>query len=621
MAGVAGFLRVGEVSAPTFRRLGSSFPYVWSYLALNQLDAVERLWVVGTPGGADVDAIQFNIGDPPAPGPVWRITLNDMLPAIAHPVAIRGDSQPQYAGKPVIVLDGSNLIPVLGTDGLTLNTTNSLIRSLVIQNFGGNGINLNQGSNHVEDCFIGVDPVGNTAAKNGGEGIYIESSNNVIGGDTPGTGNVIAGNGLSGIVIIGTDAGGNRIAGNLIGLGFAGGVPIANGDHGVEIRGGAIGTAVVNNAISGNTKNGILISSSFSTQVTANFIGTDRTGVAAVGNGEDGVLVQNGSQENYIGLGGSSPNIIAGNLGYGVHITGGSTSLNYVRNNYIGLAADGNTAIGNGIGAVAGRAGVFIEGAPNNVIGGNSANGDRNVISGNTAEGIAISGSTAVDNSVFGNLIGTDATGTVKRGNTTRGITVNGARNTAIGAQQAGWGNTISGNTREGIDILDATSTTVVNNFIGINVVGMMTLALGNGFDGILVEGTSISTVIGGAGGLTRNVISSNGGRGVNLLGGTQTTVQYNIIGLNPAANAVFGNGGSGIYISANSSGNIIGTGGFGNNSSGNGGYGIEVLGSNNQIDDNIFADSMNNLLRNVRGGKARDRGQNNTWGANNQYP
>src|SRR5665213_1850794 len=164
--------------------------------------------------------------------------------------------------------------------------------------------------------------------------------------------------------------------------------------------------------------------------------------------------------------------------------------------------------------------------------------GARNVISANDSEGIYISGSS--DNVIQGNFIGTDVTGTAALGNTPPGYLGSGvmidsylfpATNNWIGGASAGARNIISGNHDTGIEFGYGPSNNVVQgNFIGTDVTGNK--ALGNVNDGILIGGAT-GTLIGGTNAGAGNVISANGGYGVDIQSGASgTVIQGNTIGL-----------------------------------------------------------------------------------------
>src|SRR5262249_8379013 len=145
--------------------------------------------------------------------------------------------------------------------------------------------------------------------------------------------------------------------------------------------------------------------------VQGNLIGTDKTGLAALGNHIDGVMIQTTATNNTIG--GTSlaaRNVISGNTSQGVEISDSATTGNVIAGNFIGLASNGTSALGNG------GQGVYVHaGAQNNTIGGTAA-GAGNVISANAGYGVELLGSTTSTNVtgtlIAGNLIGTNAAGT-----------------------------------------------------------------------------------------------------------------------------------------------------------------------------------------------------------------
>ena len=150
----------------------------------------------------------------------------------------------------------------------------------------------------------------------------------------------------------------------------------------VTIGGTSLGAG---NLISGNDANGVEINDSSGTLVQGNLIGLDQTGTLALGNAGAGVLVDDGSVSNTIGgpvAGGR--NFISGNA-EGVLVTGSATAGTVVAGNLIGTNVEGTAAVGNL------TAGIVIAGGTGATIGGATALA-RNVISGNTGDGIDIGG-------------------------------------------------------------------------------------------------------------------------------------------------------------------------------------------------------------------------------------
>ena len=308
-------------------------------------------------------------------------------------------------------------------------------------------------NNVVTGNYIGTDVTGTVALGNVliGVDIRLGTSGNVIGGTAAGEGNLISGNTQHGVSIQTADN--NRLEGNIIGLDATGMVALANG-QGVWVHSGSTGNMIgtstgAGNLISGNGSHGVHIQDVGTTgnTVAGNYIGTNATGDAAIGNGLQGVLINQGATGNTVG--GTTPgarNVISGNLSTGVYIQNVGTSGNLVQGNYIGTNATGDAAIGNVSGGV--RISDFATG---NTIGGSAA-GAGNLISGNSW-GVQIF-TNAFGNFVQGNLIGTDWTGTAALANTGTGVTIqSGANGNMIGGTLAGEGNVIAYNTSSGVQI------------------------------------------------------------------------------------------------------------------------------------------------------------------------
>ena len=197
------------------------------------------------------------------------------------------------------------------------------------------------------------------------------------------------------------------------------GLNITDGAHHNLIGGGG---ADKRNIISGNYYEAIEMKAGHHNKILGNYIGVTRTGVNPMGNGwgeyprqdysvpltgrYQAVYISEASYSNRIG--GSQPgegNIICASGRPGLRIDGVGSDSNLVKGNYIGIAADGETELGNG------EAGIWISRGPAyNVIGG-TEDGARNVVSGNHSSGIQMR-QASHDNKVIGNYIGTNATAT-----------------------------------------------------------------------------------------------------------------------------------------------------------------------------------------------------------------
>jgi CSLREA domain-containing protein len=113
-----------------------------------------------------------------------------------------------------------------------------------------NGFNGGLGRNRVVGNYIGTQADGLDDVANGSHGIRITTSRrNVIGGDDPGEGNVIAGNGAQGILIGLGSATANVVSGNVIGRGADLTTELPNANHGIRLDGTA-----PENVLGGTTK-------------------------------------------------------------------------------------------------------------------------------------------------------------------------------------------------------------------------------------------------------------------------------------------------------------------------------------------------------------------------------
>jgi parallel beta-helix repeat protein len=291
-------------------------------------------------------------------------------------------------------------------------------------------------------------------------------------------------------------------------LNFTLGVLIGNGATYNTIGGDrAVGAGPMGqgNRISGNTSVGVQLQNAGTSNNTirGNFIGTNLSGNAAVGNGYDGIVILGGASHNVIGGVHSADacdgacNLISGNAEAGVWLEGAGTSQNTIRGNFIGTNLSGNAAVGNGYDGI-----VILGGAAQNVIGGDHSpggcDGDCNLISGNNDSGVWIEGAGTSFNTIRGNFIGTNLSGTEALANRLGIFIGYGASYNVIGGLSAEMGNLISGNAEAGVWLqnVDTLHNTIIGNLIGTDLSGSG--AIGNGTDGIVIVGGASQNVIGG---------------------------------------------------------------------------------------------------------------------------
>ncbi|PYS23626.1 MAG: hypothetical protein DMF72_08740 [Acidobacteria bacterium] len=309
----------------------------------------------------------------------------------------------------------------------------------------------------------------------------------------------------------------------------------------IELRGTSVGPNTAGLTLTGgsSTVKGLVINrfSRYGIDVTGNgtsgnlivgnFIGVNPDGTGAIGTtgngGDAGVESEvNGGSTTVGGTAPADRNVISGNSGNGVEFFFSGTAT--VLGNFIGLAADGTTGIGNGASGIGTNFG-----GPNTL--GGTAAGARNYIGSNHGAGIFLSHGTGT---IQGNYIGTDASGTLDRGNLGDGIGTNVVGGFTIGGSTAGAGNLISANHGNGISLSDP-GFIVQGNLIGTKADG--TSALGNLQHGIAVANTE---TIGGVNAGEGNTIAFNGHDGVNA-SGTRNIIRSNSIFSNGTAAADLG--------------------------------------------------------------------------------
>ena len=372
------------------------------------------------------------------------------------------------SGTKITDVNGNKLgngIPGVGSGGAGVRFsggTSNTISGNVISGNVNEGIFINPGVNQemILGNFIGTNAAG-TPLGNGLDGITLDQSagnsiggniisfngvnrnpsggvisisdngiklfgadDNTIGGTTDNDRNVISRNGNDGVFISGGSKN-NAVLGNYIGVGADGTTPLGNGFDGIRLN-DASSNSIIGNVVSGNGINqdadGInLEASALNNIIAGNKIGTDVNG-NKLGNSLHGIFLGNGSSNNTIGGAGAAGNVISGNSVDGIDIL---SDGNFVQGNKIGTNAAGTAALGNGIpGVGSGGAGVRFFGGTSNTISGN-------VISGNVNEGIFINPGVNQE-MILGNFIGTNAAGT-PLGNGLDGITLDQSAGNSIG--------------------------------------------------------------------------------------------------------------------------------------------------------------------------------------------
>lgn len=520
------------------------------------------------------------------------ISLWNSLPTITTDFTIiDGDSDKD--GNPDIILDGSNE-GYGNIDGFTVASSNNLIKGLVFQGFadmstaGGNkevskddakAVSRDRAkSRSNETRSLSKSDI----AQKRGKASQRTSKGPMSLSNPKSEANESKANlrdsgggkdfyGYAAIVLNGPNAQNNMIVGNYIGTDLTGNDYAYYGNqYGILVLDGASGNKIGNgtpagrNIISGNYTNAIHIYGSYNVcnnnSILGNHIGVNKNGDEAVWNGGHGIAIQDKVSHTMIGNGtAGGRNIISGNSYDGVYLYGysASTDNNFILGNYIGIASDGATQIGNGWDGI-----YFEKKASNNQVG-DGTPGGRNIISGN-GYGIYfydynghLSG-----NKILGNYIGTDASGMNGVGNYYSGIYLdaqsggNSIINTQIGDGTVGGMNVISGNgTSEGgsgIEIYgyNAHNNSVNRNYIGLNKDG--DVALGNYGNGVSIYNSSDNTIL-------NNVISGNEGIGIRVSTGysysyaNDNVIEGNKIGTDVSGTSAIGNNGDGIHLAASS--------------------------------------------------------------------
>lgn len=261
-----------------------------------------------------------------------------------------------------------------------------------------------------------------------------------------------------------------------------------------------------------------------------------------------GILVGGGARTRIGGTTTGDRNVISGHLQSGIWLTGTGTTDSVIEGNYVGTHGTGSgLSVGNR------QEGILLSGGTRrNRIGGVSPLAG-NVVSGNNnpatqAAGIRLKDASTLDNTIQGNRIGSNSTGTIAIANV-KGVALFQATGNTVAD------NLISGNMSSGIEIASVTGNAniVRGNRIGTNAEGTSELANANG---ITVVNCTSANLIGGTVDGTANVVAFNLTNGIVLQNSSNQRVFGNRIGI-LANDAAGGNKQNGILISSGSSNRI----------------------------------------------------------------
>jgi CSLREA domain-containing protein len=281
------------------------------------------------------DTITFNI---PSTDPTCNANTNvctispaSTLPLITEAVSINGYTQRPCSGNPapcsrpntmavgnnavlLIQLNGANA----SSAGLWINASNSVVKGLVINRFGTGiiiGID-NIGAdpstgNTIAGNVIGTDPSGTLDRGNRAYGVSLagSGSNNTVGGTSPAARNIISGNGQDGVITHGFPQNtGNQVLGNYIGTDKSGTANLGNDWNGVKLM-----AVTTNTTIGGDTAAGANVIA---------FNGKD----PSFNNGSHGVMVVHDHSTGNAIL----RNSIFSNVGLGIDLGGNGRTTNDV---------------------------------------------------------------------------------------------------------------------------------------------------------------------------------------------------------------------------------------------------------------------------------------------------
>lgn len=235
-----------------------------------------------------------------------------VLPTLTRAITIDATTAPGYISTPVVFINGTGSTAI---NGLTISAADCVLYGLEIHNFPYSGIVVS--SDACDNFIIGASAKGNVVRNNGYYGV------NITGAD----------NGFFQYNKVGTNAAGSSCA--------------ANGYYGVQLVSGANNNSILNNHISCNDYDGLLINASNSNVVKGNIFGP--LSALCTDNGYRGINIENGASNNVIGgTASGEANKIAGNQYWGIEVEGSTTLNNIISGNSISCNSYGGIELSAG---------------------------------------------------------------------------------------------------------------------------------------------------------------------------------------------------------------------------------------------------------------------------------
>jgi YVTN family beta-propeller protein len=488
-----------------------------------------------------------------------------------------------------VIVDGSNL-SLTSDIGLRVRTSNITIHGLTIQNFPGDGINI-QPTSASGETITGVVIRNNVIQANLSDGVSVSGGDNINQIGAIIGGNIISSNTANGVLVLGSSRDGG--GGNIVDVVVDENAVTNNAGEGIVALGGEknndVGVIITHNSVVDNIFGGIQVNGSsdrgnggnrVTATISANEVQSSKNPINPLAGDGIGVSGSGGSNIGNNDIQALvSDNLIRNSFGEGLRVTGvgsGSSSSN----NIVNVVITGNNIKTSGLGGTGSGNGITITGGPTFLTPATTSGNkitflvDGNQSNDNRDNGIGVQGSNGSNHEV---------SGTISNNNF--------SRNRDSGILLIGRGRA---NTLKDIDILS-------NHATG-NLLGGLSIVGGDSFD---TEDAKIINIL-----VDGNSFDKNNPNGNGILA-TLGTGPGNVISFDAITNnSMKANSIDGIVIRAG----IIGTGATpisGNSADKNSGDGFDVRATGYSLSQNRANDNTGAGIKavgNTNGGGNRAR-------------